>query len=461
MTKVCFCGISGSGMSALAQILKSRGYDVCGSDRSFDLGKDEPSKTALQSVGIKIFPQDGSCICDDTSCLYVSSAVEDSISDVQKALAKKIPIKKRSDLLAEIFNDYTYGIAVGGTSGKTTVTAMIGFILDRAGKKPLVINGGLLKNYLDQKGIANVVLNHGDTCVVEADESDGSIEKYLPYVSVINNISIDHKTIDELQKLFSDFARKAKGGVVINLDCACCAPLLKCHPKTVTFSIADPSADVFLDNVEPLPDGVSYTLNGQLFRLRIPGAFNVGNAAAAMAACSLLGVDTILSAQILEDFLGTKRRLDVIGKHNNITIIDDFAHNPDKVLASMSALRDYEGRLLVMFQPHGFAPMRLMGKEIMDSYVQTMTSQDQLFLPEIYYAGGSVNRNISSKDLVDYARSKGVNAHFYQKREDIKRQILKIARSGDRIVVMGARDNSLPEFCQELLEEISRVETRG
>jgi UDP-N-acetylmuramate--alanine ligase len=195
LKRVVFCGISGSGMSALAQVLNHRGVEVVGSDRSFDQGKDVANRNALENIGIKIFPQDGSAITPDTTCLYVSTAVEDSIPDVKMALNKGVTIKKRSDLLAEIFNDYPFGIAVGGTSGKTTVTAMIGFVLDKLGKKPTVINGGLLKNYITNKGIPNVILNDGNICVIEADESDGSIAKYVPYIALVNNITIDHKTI--------------------------------------------------------------------------------------------------------------------------------------------------------------------------------------------------------------------------------------------------------------------------
>ena len=118
----------------------------------------------------------------------------------------------------------------------------------------------------------------------------------------------------------------------------------------------------------------------------------------------------------------------------------------------MSALKDYEGRLLIMFQPHGFAPMRMMGRAIMESFAQYMQKDDILFMPEIFYAGGSVTRDISSKDLVDYVKNLGVNAEFYQTRDEIKNRFLSLAQKGDRIVIMGARDNSLPDFCTDILE---------
>lgn len=455
MKKVSFCGISGSGMSALAQVLKSKGCDVSGSDRSFDNGKDEKNRKALESIGIKIFPQDGTAISKNTDCLYVSTAVEDSIADVKTALELGVEIKKRSDLLAEIFNQATYGIAVGGTSGKTTVTAMIGYVLDVLNYKPIMINGGLLKNYADFKGIPNVILNeNSDICVVEADESDGSIEKYVPYIAVVNNITIDHKPINELQELFLSFVQKATKGAVINLDCENSSVLKKSNQNTLTFSIKNKNADIYVSDIKPLHDGIKYCLDNKEYHLKLTGAFNGANAACVIAVCKMLGIDIHKTAKALEGFLGTKRRLDVIGSKNNITVIDDFAHNPDKVLASMSALRDYDGRLLVMFQPHGFSPMRMMGKQIIESFAKTMLADDMLFIPEIFYAGGTVKRDISSLDLVNYAKTLGIKAEFYQTREDIKFAMLKLAKEGDRIVIMGARDNSLPIFCEEILEGI-------
>ena len=452
MTKVSFCGISGSGMSALAQILKLQGNEVYGSDRSFDQGKDAQNKQALEDIGIIIKPQDGSTVTDDLETLYVSTAVEDTIPDVKAALQKNIPIKKRSDLLAEIFHQYPYNIAVGGTSGKTTTTAMIGYILDTLGKNPCVINGGLLLNYSDRKGIPNIIYNKGDICVIEADESDGSIEKYHPYISLINNITLDHKPIEELRKLFSDFAQRARHGVVINVDCPASADIRNPQKQNRTFSIEGKAADFMAQDIKALPNGTEYTLDGQTFHLNLIGRFNVANALAAIAACSLLGVDKFAAAKALEGFLGTHRRLEVIGTNKGITVIDDFAHNPDKVLASMSALRSYKGRLMVMFQPHGFSPMRLMGRQIIESFAKTMNDDDVLLMPEIYFAGGTVTRDISSNDLIKYAQELGKQALFFDTRADAGEYLKKNAKSGDRIVIMGARDNSLPAFCKEILE---------
>ena len=334
MKKVGFCAVSGSGMSALAQVLNHKGIEVFGTDRSFDQGKDEKNKQALSSVGIKLYPQDGSMFENEIETLYVSTAVEDTIPDVKRAKELNIPIKKRSDLLAEIFSSYKYGIAVGGTSGKSTVTAMIGFALDKLGKAPLVINGAILKDYEDRKGIPNVILNNGDVCVIEADESDGSIEKYNPYIAIINNITLDHKPIEELQKLFADFAKRASCGVVYNKDCSNSLELKDCSSKALSFSIKDRSADFYAENIKAVADGTTYEFRGKKYKLPLIGEFNVSNVMCAAAACFLYGVDANDVCEVLQDFHGAKRRLEVLGASNNITVIDDFAHNPDKVLAS-------------------------------------------------------------------------------------------------------------------------------
>ncbi len=454
MKKVGFCAVSGSGMSALAQVLSFKGVEVYGSDRSFDQGKDEKNKKALTSLGIKIYPQDGSMFENEIETLYASTAVEDTIPDVKRAKELNVPIQKRSDLLAEIFSQYKYNIAIGGTSGKSTVTAMVGYILDKAGKKPLVINGAILKNYENQKGIPNVILNEGEYCVIEADESDGSIEKYNPYISVINNITLDHKPIEELKVLFSDFAKRAQKGVVYNKDCANSKVIENLGLNALSFSIKNKTADFYASDITPLADGTQYELNGKKYKLALIGAFNVANAMCAVAVCSMLGISSDEACTILQSFLGAKRRLEVLGQKTNITVIDDFAHNPDKVLASMSALKSYHGRLLVMFQPHGFAPMRLMGKEIVESFASQMSDDDILLIPEIYFSGGSAVKDISSNDLVNHAKSFGKKAIFFAKRDELYQELLKQAKAGDRIVLMGARDNSITDMGYSLLEKL-------
>ena len=454
MAKVSFCGVSGNGMSPLAQILKLKGDDVYGSDRDFDLDRNPAFQQALTDVGIKIIPQDGSGITKDIETLYVSTAIENNIPDIKRAVEQNIPIVRRFELLAEIFHQYTHNIAIGGTSGKTTTTAMIGYVLDKLGQKPCMINGGILKNYENRKGIANFIYNEGNICIIEADESNGSIEKYHPYIALINNISVDHKQLDELVEIFENFAARAKHAVVINADNEYSNKIRPAHKQVVTFSIQTPRADFFASDIKPVKNGTQYSLDGKTFNLKLIGTFNVSNALACIAVCSLLGIDKCEAAEALESFEGTKRRLEILSVKNDITVIDDFAHNPDKVLASVSALKAYPGRVIVMFQPHGFIPMKLTGRGIMESFAQAMDKEDILLMPEIFTIDGTFDTEISSQMLIDYAKSLGVNARFISDKDAIRKFILNTAKPGDRIVIMGARDITLTDFAKQIMQEL-------
>ena len=453
MKKVSFCGISGSGMSSLAQVLHFSGYEVCGSDRNFDLGRDSENKKALENLGIKIFPQDGSAVSADLDFLCASTAVEDTIPDIKAAKEKNVKIVTRPELLAQIFHSRKHGVAIGGTSGKTTTTAMVGYILDKAGKNPCVINGGLLCDYEGRQGIPNIIYNNGDICVVEADESNGSIDLYNPYVALITNISRDHKTLDELKILFQNFADRTQKAVIVNDDYEICSQIK--HKNLIRFSLKNPQADFYARNITPLAGGTQYEFCGKTFSLKLIGEFNVANALAAMATCEQLGVEPFEAATILQNFSGTKRRLEVLGQKNNITVIDDFAHNPDKVSASVGALRKYAGRLIVMFQPHGFGPMRQVGKEIMENFAKGLNEDDILIMPEIFFVGGTVTKDISSADLIAHAKKCGLkNAWFVDDKKAALEKILQLTKSGDRIVIMGARDNSLTDLGKSILEKI-------
>ncbi len=453
MKKVCFCGVSGNGMSALAQILKLQGYDVYGSDASFDAGRDAANRQALLSVGIKLVPQNGSGITDDIETLYVSSAIDPSNPDIKAALEKNIPIKKRSELLAELFHQYPHNIAVGGTAGKTTTTAMIGYILDSLGKQPCMINGGFLRNYENNPGIPNIIYNKGDICVIEADESDGSIRSYKPYISIINNISHDHEPIETLMEYFQAFADHTRYGLVLNADCPNAAKI-KSSQKTLSFSIKNADADLYATDIKTITNGVEYTLDGQTFKLQLIGKFNVSNALAAIAACSLLGISKFEAAKALEGFTGIKRRLELAGTKNNISIFDDFAHNASKIEASLSALREYDGRLIVMYQSHKPFSARTTGEEDGVVFGKVLQKDDILLMPEIYMRDPVKDSDISGSDLVQYAVNNGVNALFLETKDRVRDYILQTAKPGDRIVIMGARDNSLPDFSRQLLKDL-------
>ena len=199
------------------------------------------------------------------------------------------------------------------------------------------------------------------------------------------------------------------------------------HPfkKTTTFSIKDSKADYFAYNIKAIPEVTQYSIDGKSFKLNLIGKFNVSNAMAAIAICNMLGIDKFDAAKALEGFLGTNRRLEVIGDKKGITFIDDFAHNPDKVAGSMSALKDYKGRVITMFQPHGFAPMKLTGKGIIESFAKYMDKEDILIMPDIFFVGGTADKSIYSNDIIDYALSLGINALYIPNKQDVNKYILE------------------------------------
>lgn len=451
MKKVVFGGASGNGISPLEQIMVLKGYTVYGTDYSFDIGKDKDRKTALEEVGINIVPQDGSAITDDVEFLCVSAAIKDSNPDVKKAKEKNIPIKYRSDLLQDIFSQYSYGIAIGGTAGKTTTTAMIGYVLETLNKKPCMINGGALCNFQNQKGIPNYIYNEGDICVIEADESDGSITKYKPFVGIINNISHDHTSMEKLIEYFTSFANNSKN-IVINLDCPNSSKIQ--HSSIKSFSVKNPNADFYAYDIKTTPSGVEYSFNGETYTLQMLGAFNVSNALATISACSFMGVEPSLCAKTLEGFLGIKTRLEKIGSKKEITIYNDFAHNPSKIRASLEALKAYPGRVIAMYQPHTPFSAVNTGSEMAQEIARVLDENDVMILQEIYELTPK-DEGITSNNIVKEIINNGhQNAIFLPAKADTKNFILNNVSSGDRIIIMGAHDNSLADFCKEILEAI-------
>ncbi|OVE82143.1 hypothetical protein BVY04_01790 [bacterium M21] len=451
-----FCGIGGSGMSALAMILSSRGETVSGSDRSFDQGANIEFSQTLTERGITLCPQDGSGITREVDVLVVSTAIEQSIPDVKAAVDAKIKIIRRAELLEQIFSQGP-GIAVGGTSGKTTVTAMAGHILREVGKNPTVVNGGIMINSKPEDGLGNAWCGDEKLCVIEADESDGTIEFYSPQVAVLTTVSLDHQPMDELHRLFKGFIARATEGAVINADCADAYEHISDNPNVLSFGIDNLEANLLGHAIQPRPDGVSFEVNSKmLVHLQVPGRHNVLNALAAIAACALLDVAPEQSAAALASFKGTRRRLEVIGKSaGGITVIDDFGHNPEKIAASLDTLNEFEGRMIVFYQPHGFKPTRMLKDGLIESFITGMRPGDVLVMPEIFYAGGTVTRDISSKDLTDEVEAAGFQAIYTDDRDQAFTQIMGLAQAGDRIIVMGARDNTLTDFARAILAACS------
>jgi UDP-N-acetylmuramate--alanine ligase len=453
-----FCGIGGSGMLPLAIILKGLGHYVQGSDRSRDQGRTPEKFTWIESQGIELFPQDGSGIDQALDALVISTAVEDSIPDVAAAKKLGVNIRKRADILAEYFNAAKTRIAIAGTSGKTTVTGMVGFLLKEAGFDPIVMNGGIFRNYSDDNPYATALVGKGDVFVTEADESDGSIALYSPDIALVHNITLDHKPLPELKALFGDFLAKAKTPIV-NIADEHIAEVLAGRTDTVTYSVDGGGGDIRVSNISYKPFGVDALVslqNGEnaLIALQVPGIHNLSNALAALSIGIAMGVPLNKGAGILSRFTGIKRRMELVGEKSGIAVLDDFAHNPDKLAASLSALRKFSGRLQIFFQPHGYGFLKLVREELVQTFASHLMSEDKVYFVEPLYLGGTVDRSIGSFQIVSDLCALKVDATLCEDRDDVKRQILAQAQPGDRIIVMGARDDTLSMFASDLLESI-------
>jgi UDP-N-acetylmuramate--alanine ligase len=453
-----FCGVGGSGMLPLALILRGRGCEVAGSDRSLDQGRSPEKFAFLRARGISLFSQDGSGVTDPETVVVASTAVESTIPDIAAARTIGARIETRAQLLAALFNDARQSIGVAGTSGKSTTTGMLGWILFDTGLDPTIMNGAVMKNFVaPDVPFASARVGHGDTFVSEIDESDGSIALYTPHIAVVNNIAHDHKSMDELRALFREFLAKAETAV-INLDNAEAAALKPAG--AITYSLTDASAQLFGANIVPAPDGIAFEVREigktAAVSLRVPGRHNVSNAMAALAAARAAGVPLNRAAEALGRFTGVKRRLEIVGTANGITVIDDFAHNPDKIAATLSTLHDFAGRLLILFQPHGFGPLRLMKDGFIEVFARHLAPEDVLVMPEPVYFGGTVERSVSSGDIVAGVHAAGRQAFAFADRAQSGDKLLSLARSGDRIVVMGARDDTLSTFAAELLAKLGR-----
>ncbi|MBB5685630.1 glutamate ligase domain-containing protein [Sphingobium boeckii] len=454
-----FCGVGGSGMLPLACIAKARGHDVTGSDRALDQGRIGDKFAFLEAQGIALFAQDGSGLHSADQILVTSAAVEDSIPDVIRARTLGCAEMRRADLLAAMFNASETGIGVAGTSGKSTVTGMIGWILHAVGRAPTVMNGAVMKNFVSaQTPFASALVGDEALFVSEVDESDGSIALYDPEIAVLNNLSLDHKTVEELRLLFGAFIGKA-GCAVLNLDNEEVARLAAILPEGLGLSYGIGRGNAYLNAVDVVEaaDGIAFTVIEKAadesadVRLQVPGLHNVSNALAAIGAVRACGVKLADAAAAIGGFAGLKRRLDVIGQAGGVTVIDDFGHNPDKIAATLNTLHAFPGRLLVMFQPHGFGPLRTMRKELVACFAHGLAADDVLIMPDPVYYGGTTDRSVGSAEITADLIAAGRQAEHIADRADCGTRLLALAKPGDRIVIMGARDDTLSVFAADLL----------
>jgi UDP-N-acetylmuramate--alanine ligase len=441
---VHFTGIFGTGMSALAQYLRFQGTTVSGSDRLLASEDTASIRQSLEGLGCAIFNQDGSGVTADTDVVCISTAIEESNPDIAAARACGLPIIHRSDLLARIITSKRT-IAVAGTSGKSTVTAMIFEFLTACGKSPSLISGAPLRRLEKQGLIGNAFSGGSDLLVIEADESDGTLTKYSPEVAIILNISKDHKGVEEIQGLFETLISQSAWSAS-NAD----DPGLATLPATVRFG-RNSSASWQSDHEELLPTSVKLFRNNIEYHLPLPGNHNLENLRAALCVCEHFECEGQTLADAVRNFEGVARRFAVTRTEQNVYVVDDFAHNPAKIAAAVSAARGLSGRIIAVYQPHGFGPTRFLKDEYIVTFRTIFRQNDSLYLLPIYYAGGTAQKDISSEDIIAGLGPVSFNAQAVNNRDKLLTKLKTDAKPGDCLLVMGARDPSLPALVRRIV----------
>ena len=449
-----FSGVGGSGMAPMAQLTALLGARVTGSDRNFDRGLLLPVFDGLARAGVTLVPQDGSGVEPGIDALIHSTAVEPTNPDFTRAEALGISRIRRGSFLAKLAAERR-SIAIAGTSGKSTVTAMVAHILVDAGFDPSFLGGGAAASLDGAFPPGSLRVGGSDWFVVETDESDGSVAEFSPAIATLTNLTRDHKELDVTAGLFARLLEQTRVRAVIHAgDPALAAVPLPSHLPVLTVAVdGDPvwiHPDLVADSVQLGPGAVRFKIGGADARVPFPGILTVQNAAIAVATAPAAGIPVAHAARSLESFAGVRRRLERIGSADGIEVFDDFAHNPVKIHMAVEALRP-RGALWVFYQPHGYGPTRFFRDELIETFRSALRPEDHLLLAPIYDAGGTADRTIRSEDIAGPLTRAGISAKVVSSREEATQAIVAGAHRGDRVVVMGARDDTLPSFARDIL----------
>jgi UDP-N-acetylmuramate--alanine ligase len=443
-----FSGIAGAGMNPLAQLMRAWGHEVQGSDRSFDQGANVELAGRLRAQGIVLLAQDGAAITPAIGRFVFSAAVEQDTPEMRAARALGLELIPRPRLLAEVVDHATPGVAVSGTSGKSTVTGMISWILRRAGVKATILGGAALAGEGGAGGFC--AGERGAALIAEACESDGTLVGYHPTIGVVHNITRDHAEVGELHRQFDAFARQSRT-VLVNAGCPEALKAVAGHPRMVRYGLGA-TAELPLEVLGVGPErarGMLGMPDGELLiDLPQPGSHNLENAAAAAACARELGIPGAVIAAALQCFPGVSRRFEVIGTtESGIRVIDDYAHNGGKIRAAVEAAQAGCERLIAVFQPHGYGPARFLRPELRDLVPGLLRPGDRFCYSEIFYSGGTVAKDIGSRDLVADLPP-GLACGYAANHQELLGWIAGQAMPGDTVLLMGARDPELPRLAR-------------
>jgi UDP-N-acetylmuramate-alanine ligase len=449
--RVHFVGMGGTGMSAYADYRALSGGVVSGSDRSFDTGHATAQRDAFLARGMQIYPQDGSGV-PSVAAIVISAAVEQSVPDYAAALAHDVPIITRKEWLAAHYRTHKC-IAITGTSGKSTVTAMVYEALVGAGLNPGLLTGADLRGRLNAGHPGSAAVGTGPL-VMEADESDKGIADYTPDIGVILNLQRDHDEPENMLPAMQAFKNNCRAACVISDDEA----LIPLRNGAVMVG-SDLSCVHRYTDVHLTPDGATFLFDGVPVRLPVPGLHNVQNAAAALTAGLLAGADLKKMIAALAAYQGVARRFESVGVKNGVEVIDDYAHNPAKIAAVIRNAQGRGGRVVMWFQPTGFGPTKFMRADLVRMFAGTLRPQDQLYLAPIYYAGGTAAAagQISSDDLVADIHGLGFHNATVADKEAFLKVVAAKSNAGDCVCITGSRDPTLSQYARQVFEVIPHL----
>ncbi len=451
-------------MSGLAQLMIHLGAEVSGSDRALGSPENEYLFSALCGQGVELYAQDGSYAAGGRpDVLVYSTAIEDGNPDFE--FFPGVPRVHRASMLARALASAgkSTSIAVGGSSGKTSVTAWLAETLFLLGRDPLMVGGGMSKRFASGYYPGNFLGGAGEVVVFEADESDKSLLKFSPDYSVILNVGTDHYPREELKELFAEFISQTRVGAVVSRDVfLLLGGSVFRHLRACVVSegagadvpAADNLSEMKITGYLPCGGHSQIELDGRL-KLTIPqpGRHSATNAAFVMALCELLGesVDSILPAVV--GFKGVSRRFDFAGTAaSGAKVYDDYAHNVEKIVSCIHTAREVAcGKVLALFQPHGFSPLNFMREPLLPALEDCLGEEDFFAFLPVYYAGGSSSFSPKSEEVVAEYQNKGRRSYlFFADRQKAVSEVISRSGEGDVILLMGARDASLPAFAKKI-----------
>lgn len=451
-----FIGIGGAGMSALAYVLVKRGFEITGSDLQVGHMAYE-----LAEAGAMVYMGHDDCQIEGADAIVVSTAIPETNPELAAARQKNLPVLHRSDVLKELLNGKgVNGVAVAGAHGKTTTSAMIGVIATEAGIDPTVVIGG------DVASLGGNARNgESEWVIAEADESDGSFLKFTPFIPVITNIEDDHLdhygTEENIYQAFKEYLSHMREGgtAVLCLDNVKVQRLAKeTEREFVTYGLTE-ECIYQAKNIQHSIDGTDYELyhKGEKLtdvHLIVPGRHNVLNSLGAFAAAMLMGIAPDVIVAALAKFSGAKRRFETKGKENGIWVVDDYAHHPTEIAATLQAAKETGARRIVcVFQPHRYTRTKLL----YDEFCNCFGNCDKLILTHIYSAGEQPIPGISSKLLAESVQqTTGQDVVFIDSFARVEEYLYKNCEKGDLVITMGAGD--VFKIGEELVKEFQEVE---